>query len=543
MNSTDTAKSPRRTWSQRLRQVVLGFCILSVVLASIAWFALYSMDHGVANSFAGILTGLALMWGWIWIGTMPRMPMLMRGVFFVAPCLLGYIALSYFEFRGFSGEMMPQFRRRGVTAAARQMTKDDARSITVQGDTAVSSPQFWGPSRNGHHDDAGLASDWEQNPPKVLWKVPIGDGWAGMAVAQGRIVTLEQHELEEWVTCHDLGNGDLLWTHRYPSRHYEVLGGLGPRSTPTIVDDRVYTLGATGNLLCLNLMSGDVLWKVDLLKLGQASLAEFETIVKWGRAGSPLVIGSQLIVPFGALQGKHKSLVAFDRMEGTLLWTTGGDAISYASPIVGKYFGEDHIVSVNEKTVSLHRVSNGEERWSYSWPGLSNSSATCTQPIVVAGDRLILTKGYGGGSEALQLAQQADGTVTNELLWKKTNHLRTKFSNPILVDEHVFGICEGTMECVRISDGSREWKGGRFGHGQMLRLGKHLVVSCEDGDLAVVEADAKAFRLVARLPVLDGITWNMPTAAFPYFLMRNGSEMACLKLPMKDAGHVAAEQP
>ena len=231
-------------------------------------------------------------------------------------------------------------------------------------------PQFLGPNRDGHLPRVLLAHDWQTTPPRILWQKEIGSGWSGFSVVGDYAVTLEQYGDDEFVTCRELATGDTRWSHAEKARHDDPQGGSGPRSTPTIHDSKVYTLGATGILCCLHLSNGELIWRKDLRKEFGISDAEELQGVMWGRAASPLIYGELCIVPAG---GKpHVSLVAYDTLSGDKKWTGGAHQISYASPAVLTLCGKEQIVSVNESNLTGHDPQTGNELWSYDWPGHSN---------------------------------------------------------------------------------------------------------------------------------------------------------------------------
>ena len=158
-----------------------------------------------------------------------------------------------------------------------------------------------------------LATDWVTRPPKLLWRSPIGDGWSAFSVVGGQAVTMEQRGDEEYVSCYELLTGQLLWARANRALHAEALGGVGPRATPTIVGARVFTLGATGLLQCLDLATGRQIWQRELYTLVGLTQADDEAGVAWGRSNSPLVLEDRVIVPLGGKPGPQlHSLAAFD---------------------------------------------------------------------------------------------------------------------------------------------------------------------------------------------------------------------------------------
>ena len=245
-------------------------------------------------------------------------------------------------------------------------------------------PQFLGANRDGRITLLGeqgapmkLLRDWSQRKPKVLWRRPIGAAWSGFAVYAGAAdhpalaITQEQRGEEELVVAYDIATGQPLWQHIDKTRYDTTIAGVGPRATPTIhfhllADDgqgelRVYTLGATGILNCLDYDSGRRLWSVDIRAETLADEAQ------WGYAGSPLVHGERVIVQSGATNGF--SLIALDRRTGNRgqhVWVTGSEGLSYASPMIATIAGVQQIVMLNHGSCTGHDIGTGAELWRYS---------------------------------------------------------------------------------------------------------------------------------------------------------------------------------
>jgi outer membrane protein assembly factor BamB len=392
-------------------------------------------------------------------------------------------------------------------------------------------PQFLGPHRDGYLPDAKLSHDWQATPPRILWRMEVGAGWSGFVVVADRAVTMEQYGDEELVTCRNLATGDVIWSHSIPARHEEVMGGIGPRSTPTIQDSKVYALGATGILRCLELSNGKPLWQDDLRKRYGISKEEELQIVMWGRANSPLIYGDLCIVPAG---GKSpKSLVAFNRLTGDKVWERGEAQISYASPTVLTLAGKEQIVSVNESNVTGHDPSTGEVLWSFDWPGHSNGNASASQPHLVGDDLVFISKGYDEGAAVFRVTE-TEGKFSTEPVWKQRRSLQTKFTNAVLINGFAYGLSDGIFQCVDLKNGKKQWSGGRYGHGQILAAGDVILIQTEHtGELVMVAADSKKHRELGRFKTLgtESQAWNNLCLVGNKALVRNADEAVCVELP------------
>lgn len=401
-----------------------------------------------------------------------------------------------------------------ATAAA---TATDSRLAGVRDVT-----QFFGSNRDGVITGARLAQDWQTQPPKELWRQPIGAGWSAFAVVGGRAFTQEQRGEEELVTCYELLTGKLLWAHRDAARFFQWQGGEGPRATPTVVDGRVFTYGATGILNCLEAATGQRLWSRSVLTENQLANTE------WGTAASPLVFEDKAVITGGATTGPV--LFAFQRETGALLWKAGHDQASYASPILATLAGRRVILSNNAAALTAHDPATGEALLEQRWG--SDKMPKASQPVVLEGDRVFLSAGYGMGCQLLKISAGADGKLLAAQLWRGIR-MKTQFNSAAPRDGFLYGLDDGGLACVELATGDRRWKDGRFGSGQSLLVDDCLLVQSEHGDVVLAAAQKDGYRELSRLPALSSKTWNFPTLAGRYLLARNDREVVCYELPVQ----------
>ncbi|BBO33110.1 hypothetical protein PLANPX_2722 [Lacipirellula parvula] len=395
-------------------------------------------------------------------------------------------------------------------------------------------PRFLG---NGYWAEAkgiNLDADWKANPPKLLWKQPIGAGWSAFIIVGDYAVTQEQRGNQEMVVCYELKTGQVAWSHaddaRWDPSGPGALGGIGPRATPTIHDGRVYTHGATGIVNCIDAATGKRLWSHDTLKEYGAEN------ISWGKADSPLIVDGNVIISVGALD--DRSLVAFDAKTGEQVWAAGARRSSYASPILTELAGVRQILVVNENFLTSHDATTGEILWEHPWDGDSNGNASASQPVPVGDDRVFLSKGYGIMSQLFQVTHdesaEPEKQWSTEVLWSKPV-LRTKLGNVVIRDGVIYGIDDIDMDCADLETGRRRWKKRRrpeLGHGQIILVGDKILVISESGELVLLAADAKKYRELAQVQAIEGITWNNPAISGRYLLVRNGQEAACFELPV-----------
>ncbi len=440
----------------------------------------------------------------------------------------------------FGGSLWPRGWRPRFWSTARPF-ENPARNADLGTTTPNDFPGFLGPNRDGNISQVRLDPNWTANPPKLLWRRPIGEGWSGIAAVNGYAVTMQQIGPQECITCFAIETGDVVWNFGYARRHQETLGGVGPRSTPQVHAGRVYALGSLGDLYCLDGSNGTPVWSVQLLDLGGIPLLEKtnargekfqveKSNLMWGRAASPLLYGDNVVVPLGG----DAALIALDRNSGQERWRGGDQFIGYGSPSVAQIGGEDQILIVNENSVSGHDPKYGPELWRSMRPGRSNGDANTSQATGVGQNRVLVSKGYGAGGELLAIERGEDGRWKARSLWANARVLRTKLTNPIVDDQgNVFALSDGILECVDLETGERIWRANkRYGHGQLLRVGDLLLVHSEDGVLALVAGDRSGFREWATIETISGVCWNTLCLYGDRLIVRSDQEMACFRLPL-----------
>ena len=407
--------------------------------------------------------------------------------------------------------------------------------------------QFLGPHRNGNITNIEINPDWDNNEPKVIWRKEIGKGWCGFAAQGNYAYTIEQRNEIEIVTCRDIVTGDIIWKHDREQRHEDAMnmGGVGPRSTPTIYKGQVFAQGGTGILLCLNAETGELVWEQDIPKLvgiefdkktrsnGVSYSIENSTLA-WGRSASPLVLNDMVIIPAGGpANGKQVTLIAFSTKDGKEIWRGGNLAIGYGSPIAATLSGVEQVLLVTEDQAAGFSMDSGQLLWKHERPGHSNGDANSQQINVVGKNRLLLTKGYGLGGELISVEKV--GTEWEvESIWKNQRVLQTKFTNAVTKGEYAYGISEKVLECVKIADGERIWRNVRVGHGQMLIVGNHILAQTERGDIVLVDARPEFENEIGRIrKAIKGVCWNTICIQDQYLLIRSDREAACIELPIK----------
>jgi outer membrane protein assembly factor BamB len=210
------------------------------------------------------------------------------------------------------------------------------------------------------------------------------------------------------------------------------------------------------------------------------------------------------------------------------------DQISYSSPALATIAGVRQILIVNEASASGHDPATGDMLWSHPWPGNSSQNASSSQAVPLPGDRVLLSKGYGGGAQLLQFLAHAEGGLEKQSLWANHQVLETKFTNVTVINGHIYGLSNGYLECVELATGRKTWKKSRkanYGHGQVLGVGDLILVQAEDGRVALVEANPREHVELGSIQALSDKTWNNLCLYGHKLLVRNAVEAACYELP------------
>ena len=388
----------------------------------------------------------------------------------------------------------------------------------VAANTVAGWPGFRGPERDGVIRGVRIDTDWSQSKPVELWRRPVGPGWSSFAVHGRLIYTQEQRGADEMVSCYDLTTGAPVWRHKDAVRFYESNAGAGPRGTPIFSNGRVYTFGATGLLNALDARNGSVVWSRNAASDTQTKIPD------WGFASSPMVVGDKVIV---ATAG---TLAAYDTGAGNQRWQGPACRGGYSSPHLAKIDGVTQILLLNVEGAISVDPSDGKLLWKHEW-----NSDGIVQPSVIAGADVLIGSGSGlseVGMRRVAVAREPGGWVVEER-WT-SNGMKPYFNDFVIHKGHAFGFDGSILACIDLKDGKRKWKGGRYGHGQIILLPDQdlLLALSEEGELVLVRATPDQFTELARFPAIEGKTWNHPALVGDLLLVRNSEQMAAFRLPL-----------
>jgi len=441
----------------------------------------------------------------------------------VVTILLACGGFALFRNDGLSGEGVPDFTWRWAETAEERLLSRDGDGQTVlpsapaAAETEAVWPGFRGPDRDGSLPGVRIATDWSASPPVELWRRAVGPGVSSFAVRGDLLYTQEQRGDDEIVAGYSVTTGEPVWRHRDAVRFWDSHVGAGPRGTPACSGGRVYTLGATGIVNALDAADGAVVWSRDAASDTDTEAPDF------GFTSSPLVVDDVVIV---AVAGR---LVAYDSATGDRRWSGPKHGGGYSSPHLLTIDGVAQVLLLHGAGATSAAPADGTLFWEYTWQGYSY-----LQPALTADGDLLISDIDFMPSGLLRLAvRRGPGGWTVEERWSSAG-LKPHFSDFVVHEGHAFGFDGAILACIGVGDGERKWKGGRYGHGQLVLLRDQdvLLVLSEQGELALVAASPNGFEELARFPAIEGRTWNHPALVGDVVLVRNSQEMAAFRLPL-----------
>jgi outer membrane protein assembly factor BamB len=416
-------------------------------------------------------------------------------------------------------------------------------------------PQWLGPGRDSVWREDGLLEKFPADGPVVRWRVPLGAGYTGPAVAEGRVYMVDRRQADgpkpgnpfsrgqipgsERVVCFAEGDGKLLWEHEYDCP-YTVSYPGGPRATPTVSGGKVYALGAEGNLKCFDAATGKEIWEHDFKK---------DFAIKtpmWGFAGHPLIDGRKLICLVG---GQGSVAVAFDKDTGKELWRAlSAEEPGYAPPIIYEAGGQRQLLIWHPKALNSLDPETGAVHWTERVQARSGLSVAQPRKL---GDLLFITSFYNGSTMFRFAADKPAVTKlwqTKKPSEKETEHLHSIIATPFLEGGYIYGVCSyGQLRCLKAETGERVWEtfaattgGGpvRWANAFLVKNGDRFFLANENGDLIIAKLSSRGYEEISRTHLLDPtntdpgrpVVWSHPAFANRSVFARNDRELVCVSL-------------
>lgn len=416
--------------------------------------------------------------------------------------------------------------------------------------SAADWPQWLGEDRSAVWRETGIVESFPKDGPPILWRTVIGPGYSGPTVSKGRVYVMDRPRGAtngspsglERVSCLHESDGKVLWQHEYAC-HYGISYPAGPRVAPLCHENKLYTLGAEGNLFCLDANTGKPFWSKDFK-------AEFNIRAPmWGFAGHPLIEGNKLICLAG---GERTTAVAFDKDTGKEIWRSlTADEPGYSSPIIIEAGGRRQLILWHPQAANSLDPETGDVYWSVPFKSESGLSVATPRRL---GDELFFTSFYNG---SLMLRLDASKPVVTEE-WRsprgneqKTTHLNAILCTPFLEDGYIYGVCSyGQLRCLKAETGERVWEtfeattaGGpvRWANAFLVKNGNRFFLFNEKGDLIIARLSPKGYEELSRAHLLDPlnkdcgrpVVWSHPAFANRRIYVRNDKEIICADLAQR----------
>lgn len=378
-------------------------------------------------------------------------------------------------------------------------------------------PQFRGADQSGIASTEGLLETWPEKGPTELWRARLGEGFSGLSVVDGRVVTAFADGDDTFVGAFSIEDGTELWRTKIDKKRPDRFGN-GPRSTPTIDDGRVFAVSSNGKLVAVSLDDGKEIWKVDLKKSYGARVPQ------WGISTSPIVDGKKLLMNVGGTSGS--AIVAFDKKSGKELWKSQADGAGYAMPVLFDAVGKRHALFFTDQALVAVDPESGELLWRQEWK--TSYEVNAATPIPLGNDRVFVSSGYDVGAAVYEL-KAGDGAIAVNEIWKN-REMKNQFSSSVLYDGFLYGFDDKTLKCVDPATGETRWRARGFGHGSLLVADGHLIVLGDGGKLALVEATSEGYNVKSEFELFDAKAWTVPTLVGGTLLVRNEKELIALKV-------------
>lgn len=377
--------------------------------------------------------------------------------------------------------------------------------------------QFGGPQRDLTIDGSGLF-DQDTFALRVVWKRSLGLGYSGFSVVGRHAVTLFSEAGSDQMIALDAATGDEIWRHAVgPTYRGHSGSDDGPSGSPTIHGELVYAVSRPGQLLAVELATGDLAWSLDLPRqLGSVP-------PHYGFSTSPLVHDGVLIVQAGGPDGK--SVVGLDPKDGRTLWSAGDDRVDHQSPLLGTLAGQRLLLAVGQRDVMALRPADGHLLWRHTHR--SAEPEVWAQPVLAGENGLFLSYYFDDG--IFFRITPRDGGVAVEEAWR-SDLLKRSYVVPIYHQGYLYGFRGNLLFCVDPATGEPVWTSREPGNGGTILVDGHLITLAPRGHLVVTEVSPEGFEEKTRTPVLSRGSLTPPSLAAERLFVRNLSEAACLEI-------------
>jgi len=411
-------------------------------------------------------------------------------------------------------------------------------------------PEWRGKGRLGVWNESGILDEFPKTGLAIEWRTPIGGGYAGPSVADGRVFVTDftrsvNTKGSERILCLDEKTGRILWTRQWDADYIGLMQTYagGPRATPTVDGDRVYVVGAKGALLCLKVTTGEIVWKHDYVK-------DYNTQMPvWGMTGAPLVDGDRVIALVGG--AGNAKVMAFDKRSGKEIWralSSDHEEPGYCQPIIFEVAGSRQLIIWHPAAVASLDPATGKVNWQQ--PFKIHAGMTLATPVMH--DSRLLVSSFYNGSMLLDLSKLPatkiwQGKSDSEI---NTDGLHSVVSTPVFDGDYIYGVCSyGQFRCLRAKTGERVWETldvtgekARWASAFIVRHGDRFFINNDRGDLIIAKLSPEGYREISRTKLiapttnpgnrrqLSAVNWSQPAYANKHIIARNDQEIISASL-------------
>ncbi len=410
-------------------------------------------------------------------------------------------------------------------------------------------PDFLGPDRNGKSAETGLIATWPDTGPRMVWQVPLGTSYSAPSVSRGRLFHFDRHGNVDRVTCRESETGRELWSREHATSYEDILGyNNGPRCTPVVDGDRVYTMSAEGILQCLAVVDGSVRWQLDTMN-------EFGVAQNFFGVGStPVVVDDLLIanvggsppggpdnVYSGPVHGNGTGAVAFDKYSGKVRWQVSDELASYASPVVATVSGTTRCFLFARGGLLAVDSNQGKVAFHFPWRAAKLESVNAASPVVVD-DTVFISESYGRGSALLRVAEGSYDEIWTDRERGRDKSLELHWNTPIHHEGFLYGSSgqhggPAELRCIEWQTGRVRWRQAGLARVSLIHADGKLICLSEDGTLRLLKATPDKYDEIARWiprgddgrPLLKEPAWVAPVLAHKLLYVRGRDRLICVE--------------
>ncbi len=411
-------------------------------------------------------------------------------------------------------------------------------------------PDFLGPGRTSKSPETGLMTHWEEKPPRIVWKIDLGTSYGTPAISRGRLLHFDRYGDKARLTCRESETGRELWRYEHETEYSDMLGyNNGPRCSPVVDGNRVYTFSAEGLLHCVRLEDGERLWTIDTMK-------DFGVVKNFFGVGStPIVVGDLLLVNVGgspaggpediySAQGQVQSngtgVVAFDKFTGKVVWRAADEFASYASPVAATIDGRPWCFFLARGGLVGLDPRTGKTDFYFPWRAKLLESVNASSPVVV-GNRVFISEAYRIGSALVEVRPGGYEVVWQDERRSRDKSLALHWNTAIHHDGYLYGssgrhTAPAQLRCIELSTGKVVWSEPRLARSSLLQVDGHFICLSEDGTLRLLRVSPERYEMVAELRLRDNDgplllkypAWGAPVLSHGLLYVRGKGRLVCL---------------